>query len=175
MYYFMRFNFFFSQTNNQDKVVQAKQNVQQAKQRQSVTEHTTAEGITYSFSDKGVQFSGELKGTSTDYLMPQIYYNKQNKMYTCGSQQSFNESHLRTNVDLNLRSLIIENYIYKDVQKRAQQGETLSKAEQAFQAQHIKNLEREGIVVTKDGKLQQQNPRYPAQKVQENVSTGYSR
>ncbi|MBQ8481726.1 MAG: hypothetical protein IJ532_04265 [Alphaproteobacteria bacterium] len=157
----------FPQAKTQDKITKSKQNIQQAKQ------HKTAEGLSYTIGEDGVKFSGVMS-INTNYLMPQIYYNQQNGMYTCGSHESFEESGLRRDVMLDLQYLVVENYIYKDLQKRAQQGERLTEAEKEFQEAHIKNLAKEGISITKDGKLKQQDPliRQQTQNMQNNVGNG---
>lgn len=158
----------FPQAKTQDKITKSKQNIQQAKQ------HKTAEGLSYTIGKDGVKFSGVMS-ISTDYLMPQIYYNQQNGMYSCGSHKSFEESGLRSVVMLDLQHLVVENYIYKDLQKRAQQGERLTEAEKEFQEAHIRNLAKEGISITKDGKLKQKDPRYTPQQtqnMQNNVGNG---
>ena len=158
----------FPQITTKDKVNLAQKKVLKSQQTPASYEHTTAEGVSYSFNEKGVQFSGTLSFVNTDYLMPKVYYDSKTKIYSCGSHKGRIESALNMAVTTGLQRLVMENYIYKDLNKRAQAGETLTPAEKAFQTQHLKRLEKEGISINKDGKLQQQNPKYPSRQAKTN-------
>ncbi len=158
----------FPQITTKDKVNLAQKKVLKSQKTPASYEHTTAEGVSYSFNEKGVQFSGTLSFVNTDYLMPKVNYDSKNKMYYCGSHRGRIESALNMAVTAGLQRLVMENYIYKDLNRRAQAGETLTSAEKVFQAQHIQRLEKEGIFINKDGKLQQQNPKYPPRQARTN-------
>ena len=163
----------FPQLTTQNKMDLSKKKVLQSQQNTSDYDHVTAEGLPYSFNEKGVRFPYDLVLVSINHLIPKTRYDSKAKMYYCGSQRGRVESALNISVTLNLQRLVMENYIYKDLNKRAQAGETLSSAEKVFQTQHLQRLEKEGIFINKDGKLQQQNPKYPPRQMSTRTNGGY--
>lgn len=153
-----------------NKIDKAGQRIAKAQERQSGEKHVVNENISYTTYNNNIKVSGNVGG-SVSFLMPEIRYNNKTHKYTCGPSQNFNESDLRQIVDMELRTILAENYVYKDLQKRENQGENLNQAEQTFKNKHIEKLGKWGISMV-DGKLKQQNPQYTQQSMQNSHVNG---
>ncbi|MBR1825896.1 MAG: hypothetical protein IJ770_04845 [Alphaproteobacteria bacterium] len=113
--------------------------------------------IQYAFTEAGIKLSGNIHIDVSELMPTKTFYNKKTKIYTVGTSQSHFQTQARNNEEQKIRTLVVHNDIYKDLQQQQKAGKILNTQESRFMQQHIKDLAKEGISMNAQGKLIQTN------------------
>ncbi len=121
--------------------------------------HTTKDGITYSYDDKGhMLMQGKVSG-SVDDLKPSITYDEATQTYHYGPIASKNLSTITNHpCDVMLRNIKVSDSIYQDMQIRQAGGETLSQNDLNFMKGHETMLSKWSLSHDDKGNLIQTQP-----------------
>lgn len=103
--------------------------------------------IDYSFSEEGMNFKGSMSGLNCFKLLPSLYDNMEDGSIVCGPISSFDESNLLDNAQSIIKTLVVEEIIAQDLQKR--EG-VLGQQETEFLKNHRKDMASWGLESIKE-------------------------